>query len=131
LYRKFTKRISELQGQAKEYTGLFYRATTPSYDLETEVDQTYPTDHINEALIHETVKQFLGEIDQNHLYSLLLKMVYACMNTHVLVKLLKSFKKRPFTNLKLPELSCLKLTLGAVCSKGTYIRSLAYDFGQK
>ncbi len=62
---KFTKRISELQGQAKEYTGTFYiGATTPSYDLETEVDQTFPTEHIDETLVYETVKQFLGEIDQ-------------------------------------------------------------------
>jgi tRNA pseudouridine55 synthase len=58
LYRKFHQKISELQGQAKDILGLF-RATTPSYDLETEVDQTYPIDHIDEALIHETVKQFL------------------------------------------------------------------------
>ncbi|HSN49007.1 MAG TPA: hypothetical protein VLR29_09615, partial [Flavobacterium sp.] len=62
---KFTKRITELQGQAKEYTGTFYiGATTPSYDLETEIDQTYSTAHIDKSLIHETVKQFLGEIDQ-------------------------------------------------------------------
>src|SRR5690606_41115111 len=62
---KFTKKIAELQGQAKEYTGTFYiGATTPSYDLETEIDQTFPTEHIDEVLIHETVKQFLGEIDQ-------------------------------------------------------------------
>ena len=62
---KFTKRITELQGQAKEYTGTFHiGATTPSYDLETEVDQHFPTTHITEALIHETVQQFLGEIDQ-------------------------------------------------------------------
>jgi tRNA pseudouridine55 synthase len=62
---KFTKRITELQGQAKEYTGTFFiGATTPSYDLETEIDQTFETSHIDESLIHETVKQFLGEIDQ-------------------------------------------------------------------
>ena len=62
---KFTKIISELQGQAKEYTGTFYiGATTPSYDLETEIDEKYPTSHIDEGLIQKTVKQFLGEIDQ-------------------------------------------------------------------
>ena len=61
---KFTKKISELQGQAKEYTGTFFiGATTPSYDLETEIDETFPISHIDNELIHETVKQFLGEID--------------------------------------------------------------------
>ena len=62
---KFTKRITEIQAQAKEYTGtITVGATTPSYDLETEIDATFPTDHINEVLIQETTKHFLGEIDQ-------------------------------------------------------------------
>src|SRR5690554_2215596 len=62
---KFTKRITELQGMPKEYTGTFHLgATTPSYDLETEVNKTYPTEHITEGLIRETTKQFVGEIDQ-------------------------------------------------------------------
>src|SRR5690554_4328419 len=62
---KFTKKISELQGMTKEYTGTFHLgATTPSYDLETEVDATYPTEHITEDLIQATTKQFIGEIDQ-------------------------------------------------------------------
>ena len=62
---KFTKKITEIQAQAKEYTGtIVLGATTPSYDLETEVDSTFPTEHITEALILETTKQFLGEIDQ-------------------------------------------------------------------
>ena len=62
---KFTKRITEIQSQVKEYTGTFHiGATTPSYDLETEIDQNFPISHIDELLIQETVKQFLGEIDQ-------------------------------------------------------------------
>jgi tRNA pseudouridine55 synthase len=62
---KFTKRIEELQGQAKEYTGtITVGGTTPSYDLETEINETFPTKHITEALIHETLPQFIGEIDQ-------------------------------------------------------------------
>ena len=62
---KFTKRITELQGQPKEYTGtITVGGTTPSYDLETEINETFPTEHITEEQIHETVKQFLGEIDQ-------------------------------------------------------------------
>ena len=62
---KFTKSITEIQAQAKEYTGtIMVGATTPSYDLETEIDATFPTEHITEELILETTKQFLGEIDQ-------------------------------------------------------------------
>jgi len=62
---KFTKKIPELQGQVKEYTGTFtLGATTPSYDLETEVNETFPTDHITDTSIKETTTQFLGVIDQ-------------------------------------------------------------------
>ena len=62
---KFTKSITEIQAQEKEYTGtIMVGATTPSYDLETEIDATFPTEHITEELILETTKQFLGEIDQ-------------------------------------------------------------------
>jgi len=57
---KFTKSISEIQGQAKEYTGTFHiGATTPSYDLETEIDAVFPTEHITAALILETTQQWL------------------------------------------------------------------------
>ena len=62
---KFTKSITEIQAQAKEYTGtIVVGATTPSYDLETEIDATFPTEHITEELILQTTKQFIGEIDQ-------------------------------------------------------------------
>jgi len=62
---KFTKKISELQGQAKEYTGTFHLgATRPSYDMETEVDATFPIDHIDDNLIHQATAKFTGEIDQ-------------------------------------------------------------------
>jgi tRNA pseudouridine55 synthase len=62
---KFTKKITEIQAQEKEYTGtIFVGATTPSYDLETEIDATFPTEHISDELILETTKQFIGEIDQ-------------------------------------------------------------------
>ena len=62
---KFTKKISELQGQVKEYTGTFFvGATTPSYDLETAIDQNFEINHIDETLINEAVKTFSGEIDQ-------------------------------------------------------------------
>ncbi|MFZ2283745.1 MAG: tRNA pseudouridine(55) synthase, partial [Lutibacter sp.] len=61
----FTKKIDEYQGQIKEYTGeITLGATTPSYDLETEVDEIFPVDHITSDLIHQTVQQFVGEIEQ-------------------------------------------------------------------
>ena len=60
---KFTKQITDIQAQAKEYTGtITVGATTPSYDLETEVDAAFPTEHITSKLIQETAKQFLGEM---------------------------------------------------------------------
>lgn len=130
---KFTKRISELQGQAKEYTGTFFiGATTPSYDLETEIDQTFPTEHINEALIHETVKQFLGEIDQKPpVFSAIKKdgvRLYEHARAGVAVEIASrktSIHEFEITRIALPEID-----FRVVCSKGTYIRSLAYDFGK-
>ena len=62
---KMTKQIENFQGQIKEYTGtITLGSTTPSYDLETEVDATFPTDHITKSLIKDTTKQFIGKIDQ-------------------------------------------------------------------
>src|SRR6056300_626251 len=62
---KFTKKIEEYQGQIKEYTGEFsLGATTPSYDLETAIDKTFPVSHLTDELIIETTKKFVGEIDQ-------------------------------------------------------------------
>jgi tRNA pseudouridine55 synthase len=130
---KFTKRISELQGQAKEYTGTFYiGATTPSYDLETEIDQTFPTEHIDEALIHETVKQFLGEIDQKPpIFSAIKKdgvrlYEHARAGESIEIESRKTtIHKFEITRIALPEID-----FRVVCSKGTYIRSLAYDFGK-
>lgn len=130
---KFTKRITEIQGQAKEYTGTFYiGATTPSYDLETEIDQTFPTSHISEELIHETVKQFLGEIDQvPPIFSAIKKdgvrlYEHARAGETVEIPSRKTFiHEFEITRIALPEVD-----FRVVCSKGTYIRSLAFDFGK-
>ena len=130
---KFTKTISELQGQAKEYTGTFYiGATTPSYDLETETDETFPISHIDESLIHETVKQFLGEIDQKPpIYSAIKKdgvrlYEHARAGESVEIEPRKTtIHEFEITRIALPEID-----FRVVCSKGTYIRSLAYDFGK-
>ncbi|MEO6175560.1 MAG: tRNA pseudouridine(55) synthase TruB [Flavobacterium circumlabens] len=130
---KFTKRISELQGQAKEYTGTFYiGATTPSYDLETEIDETFPTEHIDEALIHETVKQFLGEIDQKPpIFSAIKKdgvRLYEHARAGETVEI--ASRKTTIHEFEITRIALPEIDFRVVCSKGTYIRSLAYDFGK-
>ena len=130
---KFTKRISELQGQAKEYTGTFFiGATTPSYDLETEIDQTFETSHIDEALIHETVKQFLGEIDQvPPVFSAIKKdgiRLYEHARAGVTVEI--ASRKTTIHEFEITRIALPEIDFRVVCSKGTYIRSLAYDFGK-
>ncbi|MDY0988911.1 tRNA pseudouridine(55) synthase TruB [Flavobacterium sp. CFBP9031] len=130
---KFTKRISELQGQAKEYTGTFYiGATTPSYDLETEIDQTFPTDHIDEALIHETVKQFLGEIDQKPPIFSAIKKDGVRLYEHARAGESIEIESRKTTihEFEITRIALPEIDFRVVCSKGTYIRSLAYDFGK-
>lgn len=129
---KFTKKITEIQAQAKEYTGtITVGATTPSYDLETEVDATFPTAHITAALIHETTKQFLGEIDQKPpVFSAIKKdgirlYEHAREGTEVVIESRKTtIYEFEITRIELPEID-----FRVSCSKGTYIRSLAYDFG--
>lgn len=131
---KFTKRISELQGQAKEYTGTFYiGATTPSYDLETEINETFDTAHIDDTLIRDTVKHFLGEIDQKPpIFSAIKKdgirlYEHARSGETVTIDSRKTtIHEFEITRIELPEVD-----FRVVCSKGTYIRSLAYDFGKK
>ena len=130
---KFTKRITELQGQAKEYTGTFYiGATTPSYDLETEIDQTFPTEHIDENLIHETVKQFLGEIDQKPpIYSAIKKdgvRLYEHARAGEIIEI--ASRKTTIHEFEITKIALPIIDFRVVCSKGTYIRSLAYDFGK-
>lgn len=130
---KFTKRISDLQGQVKEYTGTFHiGATTPSYDLETEIDQTFPTEHINESLIHETVKQFLGEIDQKPpIFSAIKKdgvRLYEHARAGETIEI--ASRKTTIHEFEITRIALPEVDFRVVCSKGTYIRSLAYDFGR-
>lgn len=130
---KFTKRIPEIQEQTKEYTGTFtLGATTPSYDLETELDKTYPISHITEDSVQRTLEQFKGKIEQTPpLFSALKKegkrlYEFAREGKQVEVKSrtieIHSFEIARFD---LPEVD-----FKVICSKGTYIRSLAHDFGQ-
>ncbi len=130
---KFTKRISELQGQAKEYTGTFYiGATTPSYDLETEIDQNFSIAHINESLIHETVKQFLGEIDQvPPIFSAIKKdgvRLYEHARAGESIEI--ASRKTTIHEFEITRIALPEIDFRVVCSKGTYIRSLAFDFGK-
>ena len=129
---KFTKNISEIQGQAKEYTGTFcLGATTPSYDLETEINATFSTEHISEALIYETVKQFLGEIDQKPpVFSAIKKdgvRLYEHARAGVEVEI--ASRKTVIHEFEITKIALPEIDFRVVCSKGTYIRSLAYDFG--
>ena len=129
---KFTKRITEIQAQAKEYTGtIVLGATTPSYDLETEVDGTFPTEHISEALIMETTKQFIGEIYQKPpIFSAIKKdgkRLYELARAGEEVEIQSrktTIHEFEITRIQLPEVD-----FRVTCSKGTYIRSLAFDFG--
>ncbi|HMI07664.1 MAG TPA: tRNA pseudouridine(55) synthase TruB [Flavobacterium sp.] len=129
---KFTKIISELQGQAKEYTGTFHiGATTPSYDLETEINETFPISHINDDLIYETTKQFLGEIDQKPpIFSAIKKdgkRLYEHARAGEEVEI--AFRKTTIHKFEITRIALPEVDFRVVCSKGTYIRSLAYDFG--
>ncbi len=130
---KQTKQIDTYQGQVKEYTGTFtLGGTTPSYDLETEIDNTFPTAHITEELLHETTKQFVGEIQQKppifsaikkdgkRLYELARKGETTEIKERTVT--VSSFE---ITKIKLPEVE-----FRIICSKGTYIRSIAFDYGK-
>jgi len=129
---KFTKKITEIQGQAKEYTGtITIGATTPSYDLETEVDETFPIVHISEELIQETTKQFLGEINQKPpIFSAIKKdgiRLYEHARAGETVEI--PFRKTTIHEFEITRVALPEIDFRVQCSKGTYIRSLAFDFG--
>ena len=129
---KFTKKITEIQAQAKEYTGTIQLgATTPSYDLETEINAHFPTEHLTEHLIFETTLQFIGEIDQKPpVFSAIKKdgkrlYEHARAGEEVEIQARKTtIYEFEITRIQLPEVD-----FRVTCSKGTYIRSLAFDFG--
>lgn len=130
---KETKNINIYQGQIKEYTGtITLGATTPSYDLETEVDKTYSTEHISDNLIVETTKQFIGDIQQKPpIFSAIKKdgkRLYELARKGETTEI----KSREITisEFKITKIDDVNLDFRVVCSKGTYIRSLAHDFGQ-
>ncbi|WP_179004326.1 tRNA pseudouridine(55) synthase TruB [Winogradskyella forsetii] len=130
---KMTKQINTFQGQEKEYTGTFVLgATTPSFDLETEVNETFPTEHITDDLIHASTQQFIGKIDQfPPVFSAIKKdgkrlYEFARAGEDVEIK----SRQVEITEFEITQISNLELHFRVVCSKGTYIRSLAHDFGK-
>jgi tRNA pseudouridine55 synthase len=130
---KFTKSITEIQSQAKEYTGtITVGATTPSYDLETQIDATFPTAHITETLILDTTKQFLGEIDQKPpVFSAIKKdgvRLYEHARAGEEVEI--AFRKTTIHEFEITRVALPEIDFRVTCSKGTYIRSLAFDFGK-
>ncbi len=130
---KATKQIAELQGQTKEYTGTFFiGATTPSYDLETPIDQRFDISHIDKALIDRTVLQFVGEIDQKPpIFSAIKKdgkRLYEHARAGEAVEI--ASRKTTVYEFEITRLALPEVDFSIRCSKGTYIRSIAHDFGQ-
>lgn len=128
-----TKRIDELQAGVKEYIAtLALGATTPSFDLETEIDATYPINHITSELVKETLRKFHGtiqqvppafsavKIDGQRAYKMARKGQTPELKAKTLV----------IDDIELLEYAQNQITLRIVCSKGTYIRALARDIGE-
>ena len=130
---KMTKQIDMFQAQIKEYTGtIVFGSTTPSYDLETEINKTFSTKHITEELIYKTTKQFVGEIAQfPPIFSAIKKdgkRLYEFARAGETVEI----KSRNITinTFEITKIALPEIEFRVVCSKGTYIRSLAHDFGK-
>ncbi len=132
-YGKYTKKIEGIQAQTKVYDGTFELGkTTPSFDLETEVDGEYPTEHINPELIEKTLDSFRGTIDQVPPQHSAVKIKGKRAYEHA--------RKGKEVVLKVRQVDVLEYTVDTsklptldfhiVCSKGTYIRSLASDLGK-
>ena len=131
-----TKCIEQLQYDTKEYVAtLQLGATTPSYDLEKPIDKTYPTAHITRALVEEVIPSFKGEqwqvppmfsavkVDGKRAYDLARKGQEVELKPKLLV--IDEIEILGFDE------TAMQLTLRVVCSKGTYIRALARDIGEK
>ncbi|WP_337625943.1 tRNA pseudouridine(55) synthase TruB [Phocaeicola sp.] len=130
---KATKRIEEFQYHTKEYVAtLQLGATTPSYDLEKEIDATYPTGHITRELVEETLQSFVGAIEQ------VPPAFSACKvdgkRAYELARKGDEVQLKPKTlvidEIELLECALPEIKIRVVCSKGTYIRALARDIGE-
>ena len=129
---KATKRIEEFQYHTKEYIAdIRLGATTPSFDLEHEIDATYPTEHITRELVEETLQRFKGEIQQ------VPPAFSACMvngkRAYDLARKGKEVDLKPkllvIDEIELLDCRLPDIRVRVVCSKGTYIRALARDIG--
>ncbi|MDI9605321.1 MAG: tRNA pseudouridine(55) synthase TruB [Bacteroidota bacterium] len=130
---KKTKQIEELQALTKEYVAeIQLGATTPSYDLETDIDALYPVEHITEAMVREVLKQFIGTIKQvPPVYSAVKvdgKRAYQYARENEEIELKP--KLLVIDNVELISCDLPKVTIRVSCSKGTYIRALARDIGE-
>ena len=131
---KMTKMINNFSAMNKTYSGkITIGSTTPSYDLETKPNVHYPIDHIDEKLILKTAKEFVGKIFQTPpMFSAIKKDGVRLYNLARQGKEIKIDKREvsidsfEITSFNLPEIS-----FSVTCSKGTYIRSLAHDFGKE
>ena len=129
---KMTKQINEFQAQEKEYIGTFYLgATTPSYDLETEVNKLFSTDHISEEMIVKARQSFIGEIDQKPpIFSAIKKdgkRLYDIARKGETTEI--QSRKVTISSFDITRIELPVVDFKVSCSKGTYIRSLANDFG--
>lgn len=132
---KATKRIEEFQYHTKEYIATIQLgATTPSYDLEHEIDATYPTEHITREKIEEALKQFLGEIQQIPPAFSACKVdgarAYDLARKGQEVELKPKLLAIDEMELLACDLEKMEIKIRVVCSKGTYIRALARDIGE-
>ena len=130
---KETKNIATYQGLIKEYTGTFtLGSTTPSYDLETAIEKTYPTEHITEEMLTKATLNFIGEINQKPpLFSAIKKngkRMYELARKGETVEI--ESRKISISEFKLTTIKIPSIDFKVICSKGTYIRSLANDFGK-
>jgi tRNA pseudouridine55 synthase len=130
---KKTKLIESFQYQTKEYVATIkLGATTPSFDLETEIDAEYPTEHITEELVKETLEKFIGEIQQTPPAYSAIKIngkrayEYARKGDEVELKA----KTLVIDEIELLDYNMPEIVVRVVCSKGTYIRALARDIGE-
>jgi len=131
---KYTKKIEELQALEKEYTGtITIGATTPSFDLETEIDKEFNI-NIDDSVIFETTKQFIGNVEQKPPVYSAIKIKgkrayeYARKNEDVVIAP-KKVEIKKFDITKVNRVKYIEADFIVTCSKGTYIRSLARDFG--
>jgi len=130
---KFTKKLEGLQGLTKVYTGtITLGATTPSFDAETEIDETFPTKHITEALINNTKQQFLGDLEQVPPIFSAIKVDGQPLYKKARKGIKVEIKPRPvhIYHFDIQRITIPEIDFNVKCSKGTYIRSLANDFGK-